>query len=362
MKSNAVHPAPCMTSRFLTFQFLYHGTCIAHLACLTMNFQTLDLNLLRVFDAVMTEQNITRAADRLATTQPAVSNALKRLRESVDDEILVRTSRGMKPTARAEELWPSVRLALSMLEAALSPEHFDVAKSKASFRIAMADSTAALHLPPLMELVRREAPGVNIRLMPLPGRDPRPMLLSAEVDLAVGSFPGVVAQLRDGEGIGDPLHHQSLYSGEPVCIMRHDHPLAREDLSIDRYCRALHVLVSFSGNASGPADDMLAMHGRTRRIALTVNQYSTAFQVVAKSDLISIVPRHLINASGVAHAFVVKTLPFRLPNVHVDMLWHERDTRNPTHKWLRNAIASIPAMLSQSMAGAPMPDTSLSLA
>lgn len=327
-----------------------------------MNFQTLDLNLLRVFDAVMTEQNITRAADRLAATQPAVSNALKRLRESVEDDILVRTSRGMKPTARAEELWPAVRLALSTLEAALSPERFDVAKSKASFRIAMADSTAALHLPPLMELVRREAPGIDIRLMPLTGRDPRPMLLNAEADLAVGAFPGVVAQLRDGQGTGDPLRHQNLYSGEPVCIMRREHPLAREDLSIDRYCRALHVLVSFSGNASGPADEILAMHGRTRRIALTVNQYSTAFQVVAKSDLVSIVPRHLVNASGVAHALAVRTLPFKLPSVHVDMLWHERDTRSPAHRWLRNAITSIPALLSRGSAGAAAPNASLSAA
>jgi len=309
-----------------------------------MNFQTFDLNLLRIFDAVMTEQNITRAAERLSTTQPAVSNALKRLREAVNDEILVRTARGMKPTARAEEIWPAVQAALASLENALSPEHFDISSAKASLRIAMADSTANLLLPQVMERIRQEAPQIDIRMVPLPGRDPRPMLLNADTDLAVGSFPGVVAQLRDGQRRDVTLHHQRLYSGEPVCIMRAGHPLANKELTIDRYCESLHLLVSFSGRPSGPADDMLATLGRTRRIALTVNQFSTAFHIIARSDLIAIVPRHLIEASSFADQLVVETLPFQLPTVYVDMLWHERDTRHPVHKWLRETIMRVPAV------------------
>jgi DNA-binding transcriptional LysR family regulator len=315
-----------------------------------MNFHTLDLNLLRVFDAVMTEQSITRAAERLATTQPAVSNALKRLRDAVNDDIMVRTSRGMKPTPRAQELWPSVRLALSTLETALSPERFDVSKAKASFRIAMADSTAMLHLPPLLELIRDEAPQIDIRLVPLTARDPRPMLVGGEVDLAIGSFPGVVAQLRDGQNSSDPLHHQALYSGEPVCIMRRGHPLAEGELTLDKYCDALHVLVSFSGNASGPADEQLAALGRTRRIALTVNQFATAFHVVARSDLISIVPHHLVEAVGAGQTLIAKPIPFKLPTVQIDMLWHARDMRNPAHKWLRDAISRIPSMRARASA------------
>jgi DNA-binding transcriptional LysR family regulator len=309
-----------------------------------MNFQTFDLNLLRIFDAVMTEQNITRAAERLSTTQPAVSNALKRLREAVNDDILVRTARGMKPTARAEEIWPSVRSALSMVEGALSPERFDLATTKSSFRIAMADSTATLLLPQVWERLRKDAPGVDIRLVPLTGRDPRPILMNAEADLAVGSFPGVVPQLREGQQKGLSLHHRRLYSGEPVCIMRRGHPLADQELTIDSYCESLHVLVSFSGSPSGPADDKLASLGRTRRIALTVNQFATMFHMVARSDLLCIVPRHLTEAYGAAETLVVKTLPFQLPIVYVDMLWHDRDTLRPAHKWLRETIMGIPAV------------------
>jgi DNA-binding transcriptional LysR family regulator len=311
-----------------------------------MNFQTFDLNLLRIFDAVMTEQNITRAAERLATTQPAVSNALKRLREAANDEILVRTARGMKPTARAEEIWPTVRAALASLEGALSPQQLDISATKASLRIAMADATATLLLPQLMDRVRAEAPEIDIRMAPLPGRDPRPMLLNGDADLAVGSFPGIVAQLREGQQRDVTLHHQRLYSGEPVCIMRKGHPLENQELTIDRYCEALHLLVSFSGNPSGPADDMLAGLGRTRRIALTVNQFSTAFHMVALSDLIAVVPRHLIEATSFSAQLAVKTLPFQLPIVYVDMLWHERDMRHPVHKWLRETLMRIPAVAS----------------
>lgn len=309
-----------------------------------MNFQTFDLNLLRIFDAVMTEQNITRAAERLSTTQPAVSNALKRLRDAAGDDILVRTSGGMKPTARAEEIWPSVRAALAMLEGALSPDRFDISATKTSFKIAMADSTATLLLPQLMERISKEAPEIDIRLAPLTGRDPRPILLGGAADLAVGSFPGVVSQLREGQQRDVTLHHQRLYSGEPVCIMRKSHPLADQELTIDRYCEALHLLVSFSGSPSGPADDVLSGFGRGRRIALTVNQFSTAFHMVARTDLLAVVPRHLSQASSSADHLVVKTLPFQLPMVYVDMLWHERDVRRPAHKWLREAILSIPAV------------------
>jgi DNA-binding transcriptional LysR family regulator len=306
-----------------------------------MSFRTFDLNLLRVFDAVMTEQNLTRAAERLVTTQPAVSNALKRLRETLDDELLVRTAHGMKPTARAEELWPAVRQALSSLEAAIAPENFDVSETHATFRLAMADSTASLLLPRLMRAIKQEAPGLDIRMLPLTTRDPRAMLLQSDIDLAIGNFPGVVAQLSGGQSSVSAIRHQRLYSSESVCIMRKDHPLAATELTVDSYCAAHHALVSFSGRAHGPADEALAAMGRQRRIALTVNQFYTVGRVVAGTDLISVVPRHLVASTGVIESLVAKELPFALPVVHVDMLWHERDTRNPSHKWIRSQFANI---------------------
>lgn len=306
-----------------------------------MSFLTLDLNLLRVFDAVMTEQNLTRASNRLAMTQPAVSNALRRLRDALGDELLIRTAHGVKPTPRAENLWPAVRRALNELEEAIAPEQtFDIAAAQTTFRMAMADATAALWLPALVRSIEREAPGITIRMVPLTTREPRPMLLRGDIDLAVGFFPGVVAQLAGGQGASvSPIRHEQLYSGQYVCVMRKNHPLAKEELTLDDYCSANHLLVSFSGRAHGLVDEALAQLGRERRILLTVNQFFTAGRVVATSDLITVLPRHLIASTGITGALITKELPFTMPNMNIDMLWHERDTRNPAHKWLRSHLS-----------------------
>jgi DNA-binding transcriptional LysR family regulator len=297
-----------------------------------MSFLTLDLNLLRVFDAVMTEQNLTRAALRLAMTQPAVSNAVKRLREALGDELVIRTAHGVKPTARAESLWPAVRRALAELEEAVAPRHFELNTAQATFRMAMADATAGLLLPPLVRLIETQAPGIDIRMVPLTTREPRPMLIRGDIDLAIGFFPGVVAQMQGATDT--PVRHERLYSGHYVCVMRKDHPLADQDLTVDRYCASNHLLVSFSGRPRGLVDEALANLGRERRILLTVNQFFTAGRVVAASDLLMVLPRHLIEATGMTQHLIAKDLPFSLPEVHIDMLWHERDARSPSHRWL----------------------------
>ena len=301
-----------------------------------MSFLTLDLNLLRVFDAVMTEQNLTRAASRLAMTQPAVSNAVKRLRDALGDELLIRTAHGVKPTARAESLWPAVRRALADLEEAVAPRSFELAKAHVTFRMAMADATAGLLLPPLVRAIEKDAPGIDIRMVPLTTREPRPSLLRGDIDLAIGFFPGVVAQLQGATET--PIRHERLYAGQYVCVMRKEHPLANKELSLDAYCEANHLLVSFSGRARGLVDDALLSLNKERRILLTVNQFFTAGKVVANSDLIMVLPRHLIEATGMTDALVAKELPFPMPEVHIDMLWHERDARSPGHQWLREQL------------------------
>lgn len=303
-----------------------------------MSFLTLDLNLLRVFDAVMSEQNLTRAANRLAMTQPAVSNALKRLRDAMGDELLIRTAHGVRPTARAEELWPTVRNALAELEAVLTPESFDVATTQSTFRLAMADATAALWLPSLVRAIESDAPGMNIRMVPLTTRDPRPGMLRGDIDLTIGFFPGVVNQMATESST--PIRHERLYTGHYVCVMRKDHPLAKQELTLDSFCSANHLLVSFSGRAQGLVSDALTQLGRERRILLTVNQFYTGGAVVASSDLITVLPRHLIASTGKSEELIEKKLPFELPPVHVDMLWHERDARNPAHKWLRSKLVT----------------------
>ncbi|MGP1681975.1 MAG: LysR family transcriptional regulator, partial [Giesbergeria sp.] len=206
-------------------------------------FRRLDLNLLRVFDAVMAERSLTRAARKLALTQPAVSNALRRLRETLDDELLHRSGSGMEPTPRAQALWPVVQAALAQLEGALSPEHFDPLQADNSFVLAMADATAAALLPHMVRILASEAPRVSVRVLPLATRDPRQLLDVEAADLAIGYFPAVLADLTARNQTGDAVGyaHQRLYDGQYVCLMRKDHPLAAGPLTLDDYCAARHL-------------------------------------------------------------------------------------------------------------------------
>ncbi|MBN9321320.1 MAG: LysR family transcriptional regulator, partial [Delftia acidovorans] len=160
-----------------------------------LNFRTLDLNLLRVFDEVMAERSLTRAAHKLAITQPAVSNALRRLRKALGDELLVRQGQGVEPTPRALALWPVIREALQQLQDTLTPGEFHPSTATATFVLAMADATAATLIPPMFSLLEREAPGVGIRVLPLTTRDPRGLLEAGVADMAVGYFPAALADL-----------------------------------------------------------------------------------------------------------------------------------------------------------------------
>ena len=307
-----------------------------------LNFRTLDLNLLRVFDVVMAERNLTRAARRLSITQPAVSNALKRLRNSVGEDLLTRTASGVRPTPRAEALWPEVRTALGNLRAALSPGEFNPQTDAADFRIAMADATTALFMPPLVSQIEKSQALVNLRVLPLMSLDPGAMLERGDADLAIGHFPETVAAPA-GQGGDSPLRHARLHDGEYVCAMRKGHPLAEGDLTLDGYCAATHLLVSFSGRAHGLADQALAALNRKRRIVLTVNQYFIAGRVVADSDLLAVLPAYVVNASGCRERIVTRPLPFRLAGPHVAMLWHQRNDRASSHQWLRARLLEAAA-------------------
>ena len=315
----------------------------------TMNFRTLDLNLLRVFDEVMAERSLTRAAHNLSLTQPAVSNALKRLRYALGDELVQRAGFGMQPTPKALELWPAVRSALHHLQLTLAPGQFDPATSSATFVLAMADATAAELVPTLIENIEAHAPNVSVQILPLTTRDPRRWLNEGSMDLAVGHFPAVLADLtaKAEQSEDGAYEHQRLYGGEYVCVMRKTHPLAqstakakaKKPLTLDQFCAAHHLLVSFSGRSFGYVDEALAGLGRKRRIVLTVNQFFTAGRVVARSDLLTVLPRHFVGVADGAQELVVRELPFAVPPVHVDALWHRRRSNDSAHQWLRKALS-----------------------
>lgn len=302
-----------------------------------MNFKTLDLNLLRVFDAVMAERNLTRAASRLALTQPAVSNALRRFRESVGEELLTRATHGVIPTPYAEKLWPQVRAALDQLRAALDPGDFDPRRDAFNFRLAMADATAAVLLPPLVDHIEEQRALVNLRVVPLTTRDPRALLERGEIDVAVGYFPEAVAELAT-QGDQSALRHQRLNESEYVCVMRRGHPLASGELTLDAFCEAHHLLVSFSGRPHGFVDQALAALNRTRRIVLTVNQFFTAGRVVARSDLLTVLPASFVDATGYQSQLVERPLPMAMARIHVEAMWHMRHDRVSAHQWLRERL------------------------
>ena len=302
-----------------------------------MNFRTLDLNLLRVFDRVMADGSLTRAAAELSMTQPAASHALKRLHLAVGEPLFVRSAFGMKPTARAETLWPQVRQALDNLRDALSPESFDPRAGKATFRLAMADATAALLAPPLLNGLQAEHSRVTVRFLPLTTRDPRRLLLEGGADLAIGHFPVAVAALTaDGPSTG--LRHEHLYDSRYVCVMRQGHPLVQRDLTLDAYCEADHLLVSFSGRPHGLMDQALAALGRRRHIALTVNQFFTAGRLVTQSDLLTVLPARFVAATGYAGQLVTRELPFAMDPVAVHLLWPVRLDSDAGQRWMRGQL------------------------
>ncbi len=307
------------------------------------SFRTLDLNLLRVFDEVMAERSLTRAAHNLSLTQPAVSNALRRLRDTLGDELMRRSGQGVEPTPHALALWPSVRQALRQLQAAIVPSTFEPQEATSTFVLAMADATAAELMGGLAIRLQEAAPGVSVRVVPLTTRDPRRLLAEGTADLALGYFPAVLTDLTARAQTGEPVNfaHQRLYAGEYVCVMRKGHPLADAPLTLDTYCAARHLLVSFSGRPYGYVDEALSSMGRQRRIVLTVNQFFTAGRVVVNSDLLTVLPWHFVPTTGMSEQLVVRQLPLEVPPVHVEALWHESQDDNPAHQWLRQQVLEV---------------------
>ena len=305
-----------------------------------MNFRTLDLNLLRVFAAVMVERNVTRAAAQLAMTQPAVSNALRRLRDATGDELFVTVPSGVLPTAHAETLWPDVRTALERLSHALDPQDFDPGRDEPVFTLAMADATATVLVPAFAAALARERARADVRVLPLVSRDPRPQLEQGAADVAVGFFPDVASALA-AEGARGMLVLDRLYSCEYVGVMRRGHALAaRSALSLDEYCAAEHLRVSFAGRPRGFVDEALARAGRQRRVALTVNQFSTAARVVHDSDLLTVLPSCFVDACGLSAGLTTCRLPVGLPLIEVGLLWHRRHERDKAQCWLRDTFAA----------------------
>ena len=291
----------------------------------------IDLKLLAVFDAIMSEQSITRAATRLAMTQPAVSNALSRMRLTYNDPLFVKAGRGVKPTPKAQQLWQEVHAPLQVLRDAVRPPAFQPREAKRRFRLGTTDLMTMVLWPGLRRLVESEAPGIDILAVPHTTQHTERLLSNGEADLVFGIF----------ENLGREYRSQLLFANDYICAMRKSHPLAGAPLTMKRYLSADHLLVSLSGDPVGMVDKLLEQQGLKRRVAMTVNQFLSVPALLAGSDLICIAPRITVIKCPLSSDLHVSKPPFDLSTPLVSMAWHARTDRDPGHIWLRNSVAGI---------------------
>jgi len=296
-----------------------------------VNLQDLDLNLLRAFDAVLQERSVTTAAARLGLTQPAVSNALSRLRELFGDALFVRTAAGMDPTPFARELGEPVRQALALLESALAHgPGFDPATSSRAFRFYMSDLGQVEFLPPLVERAQRVAPGVRLEAVALDVEHIEAALAAGTLDLAVGFLPG----------LGPPVRRKALFRDPYVCLMRQDHPAVGKTLTRKRFLESSHVLVSYRGGHR-VIEEALERAGLARRIALRVPHFTVVPMVLARTDLILILPERVAKVYARQGGFRYVGLPVPIAPADVGVHWHERFDADAGNRWLREQLLEL---------------------
>jgi DNA-binding transcriptional LysR family regulator len=303
---------------------------------MSINLRRLDLNLLVVFDAVMLERSVTRAGRRVFLSQSAVSSALGRLREQLGDELFLRGPGKLRPTPRALELEEPIRAVLAELEHRLSPARFDPATESRTFTIATNDYFTAVVAPPLARRLSRAAPGIDLRVVPTGGRAYE-MLDQREADLVCTSV--TQAPPRFGSRV--------LVEDDYVCVVRRDHPFARKTPTLAQFARARHLLVSPRGDGRGWVDDALAESGLARRVAMTVNHFAAAPQVVAETDYVLTVMRLVAERFAPRRQLASFACPLSAPMAlrRMSMVWHERLAQHPAHHWLREMLAEVGAGL-----------------
>ena len=297
-----------------------------------MNLSALDLNLLRVFDAVYREQNATKAGAAVGLSQPAVSRALGRLRHHLKDELFIRSPLGLRPTPRAEELAEPVRRALSILELALDPIEFDPSSSSWTFTLVANDYVAGVLLPDFVTYLTRTAPNVNLRLLPSTGRSLE-MLDLQEADFAITPM---------GE-LPERFERIDLTDARFVLIMRRDHDLAQGTITMKRFAEVPHLLFSVRGDDQGFVDTALARHGLKRRVAMTINQVSIGPAIVAASNMVMIAPIELANKLAPLYDLEVRETPIPGPplTARVAMIWNRRLASHPAHDWFRQNLVRV---------------------
>ncbi len=287
-----------------------------------------DLNLLKTLNALIETRSVTRAAERLGLTQPAVSGMLTRLREMFDDPLFIRTQRGILPTPRAEALAAPLRQALKGIEALLAPETFIPAKASMTVSIAATDYAQKAVLLPFMALLSQEAPEIRLSVRPIEAE-----MLYAQLESGVLDMALITPEMASGT-----MRCRTLFEESYVCIMREGHPEAKVPLDIERFCQVSHALMSHDGSKfQGATDLALRAEGRSRRVTAAVPSFLVLIELVRQSDLVALVPARLVEK---AHGLLVQPPPLHVPGFTKVLAWHERRQEDPAHKWLREQLAN----------------------
>lgn len=294
-----------------------------------MNLNKVDLNLFIVFDAIYTEANLTRAGQIVGITQPAVSNALSRLRETFNDPLFVRTAQGMVPTPMAQNIIGPVRNALQLLRVSVQESRiFNPLQANKTFRISMTDLIEAVILPPLFQRLRRQAPAVQIESFLAKRRETTKELAAGRIDFAVDAPLNTDPQVR----------HVKLLEDRYVCAMRKGHPLAKDKITLDDYLSLTHIHISSRRSGLGLVDLALGKMGIQRKIALRSQHYLMASQVMQQTDMAMTVPESFAHR----HSLHAVDLPVNdVPAQETHLYWHESTDQDPANRWMREQLIEL---------------------
>lgn len=306
-----------------------------------MDLKEFDLNLLLVFDQLLKERKVSRVADILGVTQPAISRSLKRLRLLLGDELFHRTASGMEPTAYARHLAEPVGDALDALRRAIGQEFaFDPASSRRNFTLRMSDIGEMYILPRLMRLLGSEAPGVSVTIVRDNAEALKTGLEAGRIDLAVGLIDGLEAG----------FFRRQVFRQGYVCVFRPGHPLAGRTLTLEDFTAAEHVVVAAAGTGHGRIDELIDKQGIQRKVKLKVPNYASLEHLLQSTDLIATVPEALVQPNIYPLALAWSRHPVVLPRLSIDAYWHARFHRDPGNRWLRELIAvqcALPAIAAE---------------
>ncbi len=299
---------------------------------MTIDPSRLDLNLLRVFDALSSEHKVVAAAARLKLSPPAVSNALARLRRATGDQLFTRVPGGMQPTAYAQAIAPAINQALAAIDNALTARApFAAERSARAFRVAMTDIGEIHFLPRLLQAVRRAAPAVVLSTVRDSAINLREEMARGSVDLAVGWLPDLSAG----------FHQRRLFTQRYVCLMAQSNPLARGTLTKSRFLAAGHVQARAEGTGHQHVDKLLRRAGLPRELVLSVPHFVALPFIVAASDLVAVVPEVLAERTASGLKLVCRDTPVALPSFEVNLFWHQRVHRDAANQWLRDLVVQL---------------------